>query len=497
MPTLRKQASLVVGVPLLVIFLALLGIGWLVRETESSETLTQRAERLRFNTSELFQALLDAESGVRGYALTKDPSFLGAYHDEVRLIPGLIDSVRGGPSALAPAGRPRATAIAAAARVELGLLAKKIRDVDAGDGSALQIDLLAGKQNMDRIRTLAHELEDNVRMRLNQRVAEYEANKLRLGIAVGVAALLAAVAVFVTLGLFMSTVANRLAKVVARTARIAIGDDLLPPSRRPDEIGQLDRAVSEMGARLRRQSADLLRRNEQLLGVNKDLESFSYSVSHDLRSPVRAVLGYSRILEEDYGESLDDEGRRLLSVVQKEATRMGLLIDHLLELSRLGRGELQGAQINMEALVRDVVRELTEPCEPGTVEVEIGTLPDAYGDKTQLRQVWQNLISNAVKYSNREEHPVVWIGGTLEDGEAVYQVRDNGVGFDMQYADKLFGVFQRLHRNEDFPGTGVGLAIVHKVVSRHGGRVWAESSPGSGATFSFALPAALPAEAHR
>ena len=233
-----------------------------------------------------------------------------------------------------------------------------------------------------------------------------------------------------------------------------------------------------------------LRAEEMSAGLaeaNKELDAFSYSVSHDLRAPVRAIDGYARILEEDQADRLDDEGRRVLGVIRSSTTHMAQLIDDLLTFSRLGRKAPAKQPLDMESLVGEVVRELG-PDKP-TAKIELQTLPPAEADRSLLRQVWANLLANALKYSGKRAEAQVQIGGRLEGGEQVYWVRDNGVGFDMRYAGKLFGVFQRLHASDEFPGTGVGLAIVQRVVARHGGRVWAEGRPGEGACFYFSLPA--------
>jgi len=220
---------------------------------------------------------------------------------------------------------------------------------------------------------------------------------------------------------------------------------------------------------------------EELAALNKELESFTYSVSHDLRAPLRAIDGFGRIIEEDYGPRLDDEGRRLLAVVRSSSKQMGQLIDDLLDFSRLGRQDLSKQSVDMAALAREAARE-------AGIEPDLGALPAAHADPALLRQVWLNLLGNAAKYSGKRPDARIEVGGRQEDGQSVYWVRDNGVGFDMRYAGKLFGVFQRLHGADEFPGTGVGLAIVQRVVSRHGGRVWAEGRVGEGACFHFTLP---------
>jgi signal transduction histidine kinase len=227
-------------------------------------------------------------------------------------------------------------------------------------------------------------------------------------------------------------------------------------------------------------------RTAELEAANRELESFSYSVSHDLRAPLRAIDGYARMLGEDYASRLDAEAQRLVGVVRSSARRMGQLIDDLLAFSRLGRQEPARARLDMSALAREVVDELRS----GSATIEVAPLPPAQADRALLRQVWTNLIGNALKYSAKKAEVRVEIGAREEAGENVYWVRDNGAGFDMRYADKLFGVFQRLHRAEEFEGTGVGLAIVQRIVARHGGRTWAEGTPGEGACFYFSLPKA-------
>jgi signal transduction histidine kinase len=224
--------------------------------------------------------------------------------------------------------------------------------------------------------------------------------------------------------------------------------------------------------------------------INKELESFSYSVSHDLRSPLRAMEGFSRLLEEDYGPKLDDDGRRYLRTVRENSRKMGKLIDDLLAFSRLGREPIQGHDVDMLRMVTDVLKDLGIENLSNHVKVKVGDMPAAFGDTTPLQQVWVNLLSNAIKFSAKNPQPMVEVHGYRNGMENIYCVKDNGVGFEMKYYDKLFGMFQRLHRGDEFEGTGVGLAIVQRIVSRHGGRVWAESAEGKGASFFFSLPSA-------
>ena len=231
-------------------------------------------------------------------------------------------------------------------------------------------------------------------------------------------------------------------------------------------------------------------RTAQLEAANKELEAFSYSVSHDLRTPLRAIDGFSRIVLEEYASKLDDEGRRLLDVIRGNTQKMGQLIDDLLAFSRLSRQQMASAPINLAAMANVVFSELKSQEKGRRMEFKVGSLPVARGDHSMLYQVLQNLLANAIKFSRKKSRARIEFGGRIEKGEAIYYVKDNGVGFDMTYAGKLFGVFQRLHGADEFEGTGVGLAIVQRIVLRHGGRVWAESGKG-GATFYFALPIAV------
>ena len=227
----------------------------------------------------------------------------------------------------------------------------------------------------------------------------------------------------------------------------------------------------------------------KLLGEsNKELESFSYSVSHDLRAPLRAIDGFALMLEEDYTDRLDAEGRRFLTVIRENTNRMGALVDDLLAFSRLGRQPVSKSDVNMDGLAREVVDEALRDHKGPLPQITIESLPTARADMGLVRQVWVNLISNAIKYSSKSESPRVSVSGQRSATGCTYVVKDNGVGFNMAYAEKLFGVFQRLHRADEFEGTGVGLAIVQRIVSRHGGRIWADGQVNEGATFTFTLP---------
>jgi signal transduction histidine kinase len=283
---------------------------------------------------------------------------------------------------------------------------------------------------------------------------------------------------------------------VTRAAEAIASGDLTQrvPAGRDDELGRLAQSFNTMADQVSRShhhlETQVAQRTKALEGTNAELESFSYSVSHDLRAPLRAIHGFSRILLEDHNAKLDPEAQRLLGVIDQNTRRMGQLIDDLLAFSRLGRTDLSTGQVDMKELTQLVADEIqrAEAGRNGSLEIRIDPLPPARGDRGLLRQVMSNLLQNAAKFTRERPSGRIEVGSRPDSGQTVYYVKDNGAGFDARYADKLFGVFQRLHSTEQFDGTGVGLAIVKRIVQRHGGRVWAEGAVNQGATFYFTLP---------
>lgn len=252
------------------------------------------------------------------------------------------------------------------------------------------------------------------------------------------------------------------------------------------KLNNSEKAMLYMVEDLNNMTAELKDKHNKLTEINHDLEAFSYSVSHDLRAPLRALNGFSKILFEDYSASLDDEGKRLLQVIGYNVKKMGMLIDDLLAFSRIGRQEITFSEINMKSTAHEVFQELRSAKD--TIQFLLHDIPNAYGDSSMIRQVWVNLIDNALKFTRGKENRKIEIGNIIAETENIYYVKDNGAGFDMTYIHKLFGVFQRLHTDNDFEGTGVGLAIVHRIIMRMGGRVWAEAEITKGATFFFSIP---------
>ena len=302
-------------------------------------------------------------------------------------------------------------------------------------------------------------------------------------------------AVLITVGFFITWFMSRniikpLRQLTVAATAIANGDHSSPVKvKQIDELGKLANAFNMMAEQVLATQSDLenkvIERTSQLEMANKEMESFTYSVSHDLRAPLRIINGYSQLIKEDAHSTLSDETKRMLENITLNAKKMGELIDDLLNFSRLGRRELTTYNTDMNAIVKPILDQ--QLIGNSNYDVKLKNLNHCYCDSTLIKQVWENLISNAVKYSSKNPNPVIEIGSLKENNKIVYYIKDNGAGFDMKYYHKLFGVFQRLHKESEFEGTGVGLALTQRIISKHEGRIWAESAINEGSTFYFTI----------
>jgi len=289
--------------------------------------------------------------------------------------------------------------------------------------------------------------------------------------------------------LFSVGITRRLAQATRNMSRLADRQPLVAVDSAGDEIGTLTAGTARAAQLLDDRDRLLENRMQELQALTRELEAFSYSVSHDLRAPLRHIAGFAAMLQKSAGETLSDQQTRYITTIVDATARMGRLIDDLLAFSRTSRTALRQVPVDVGAIVKEVRQQLTTETNGRIVRWVLHPLPSVQGDPAMLRVVFDNLLANAVKYTRPREDAQIEIGSrTGDNGETVVYVRDNGVGFDMQFQNKLFGVFQRLHSSDEFEGTGIGLATVRRIVGRHGGRTWAEGQPGEGATFYISFP---------
>lgn len=428
-----------------------------------------------FAVHSLAGLLIDGNVQLRSYLLSREPGHLEHFDRTFQHAERAAAGLRG--------VSPGSLEIRRAVEAYLAFQAAVRREIRAGrlDGAIANFGSPAVAQ-LAEFRLAHNAFNSGEEQRLLRREAATRAATHRVTMAV-IAGVIANLAfVLVVGGALARSASNRLGIILDHTRRIERGEEIAAQMPQGDEISEVDRAFHRMAETLGRQRRELQQ-------MNVEVESFAYSVSHDLRAPLRAVIGYGEMLQEDFSGKLDETAARYVASMRGEAGRMGLLIDDLLRFSRIGRQALNVGPLDVAAIAEACMVELRAAFPGRPVVFEVGELPTAEGDPSLIRVVLTNLLSNAVKYT-AERDAIIRLTGGIEGGWCVFRVQDNGVGFDMRYASKLFAVFQRLHRDDEFEGTGVGLALVDRIVRRHGGRVDAEGAVGSGATFTFTLPLA-------
>ncbi|MBM9577105.1 CHASE3 domain-containing protein [Leptospira sp. 201903070] len=415
-------------------------------ESHTQEVLT--------NLEESLSAFNEMHASLRSYILYKDSNLLEAYHNNKTILLAAMENLR----SLTIDNTLQQSRIS----VLKPLIDEKIdfmeftvvkQNLKPPGSYAAPFHSSKGNTLSERIRTLLKEMKKEEIRLFQQRRERSESN---LKFAVGL--------IFVAIVLNLSFISFQYILIYKENKRRLEAEILIETS-----------------------NSNLKNYSSKLERSNRDLESFSYSVSHDLRAPIRGISGFSKILMEDHGNVLSEEGIRILEIIMKNAENMGQLIDDLLEYSRLGRKEIQFTTINIKDMAQKVLEEVANSFPNSKVKATVGELPTAKADSGLLKQLLFNLVSNSFKYSSGKENPKVEIGSFERDGENVFFVKDNGAGFEMKYVHKLFNIFQRLHHSDEFEGTGVGLAIVKRVIEKHDGRVWAESKLDNGACFYFTL----------
>jgi signal transduction histidine kinase len=488
--SVRTKGLTVLAVPL-VALVCIVSANLVLEGNESQQRTTGHAANALVNA--LGAVLLDAvnaETGIRGYAATADPTFLAPYYLALKQFDADQRSLR---AAALGAGATRQVRIidADSVRALADLEALRLAVNRGASGQALRPQLLAGKTTMDTLRrdvasVASHATAVNAAQRSKITGLESAIRTLDIaGLVLGLLAGLAGVA------LFTSGISRRITAAALNADRLGEGRPLEPVQRSADDLGRLADSIVKAGALLAARAAEIESRIDELKLANRSLETFTYSVSHDLRAPLRSMAGFSAALIEDCGDALGADGRAYAERIQAASEKMGALIDDLLGLSRLWRTEIQDVKpVDLSAEVASISADLQRGAPGRRVWVKIQDGVWARGDRVLLRSVLENLVGNAWKFTSHRDGALIEFGTIPAQGSALCcYVRDNGAGFDPAYTDKLFIPFQRLHTIDEFPGTGVGLASVRQIVERHGGRVWAEGAVGQGAVFYFTLNA--------
>lgn len=490
------KGLLVVALPLVVLTATGLLRVSLARQQDATQALLERASAVRDSSQDLLVALVELQAGAHGYVLTSDEAFLTPLQESEKSVPEALNQLAATLSIEGDEAIHKELSDLALKEVEVvkeivGLMQSGRDTSDA----ILQRQLRAGEEVMSNFKRALGTLRRNYEVMVQAQQAELIRLQSRITPIIFITFFGGLIGAIAAGWLFATGIAKRVSGLERNAGRLADGDRLRRESSRGrDEIGSLDRALRRAAWLLRTRERELrtvnmeLQRtvNEQVL-LNRELEAFSYSVSHDLRAPLRSIDGFAQALREDWGERLDETGQDHLSRVRNAAQRMGRLIDDLLQLSRLTRQQIQRSNVDLSKIAREVSAELIERNPARQVTWIIEDNLQARCDASLARIVLENLLGNAWKFTSKTANATIEFRGVPDSVPARFIVRDNGAGFDMRYVEKLFAPFQRLHGEREFPGTGIGLATVQRIVNKHGGRVSPSAEVGRGAEFIFSL----------
>ncbi len=502
LPIRREQLIIYAGFLLAILMLGAIAVASFRSISAFVERVdnVERTQKVFLANQEVLTLLKDAIIAQRGFVITGEARYLAPreaaltqMHDKIGLLRTLI-----GPADAD--NQRRLGEIERLADSIFDIIARTI-DLKSGNMPAEAPALVAliddGKRDLDLARALVRDVRTHFNTTLLDQLHESQATGETTTRLLVFTELLSLSILILAFGLLTREVSLRTRaeqavkrandaleqRIVERTAELADANAQLEA-----EIGEHRRARSEVAELNQTLESRVAQRTAQLEDAREQMESFGYSVSHDLRAPLRAIIGFASVLEADHSHQLDAGGKETLKIISDSSRKMGQLIDDLLSFSRLSRAPLEVGYADMKAIVDETLASLGAAWPAVDGRCRVGPMPQARCDAALMRQVWSNLLANAIKFSKTSAEPLIEAGGYQIGRENVYFVRDNGVGFDMRYVHKLFGVFERLHVEEEFSGTGVGLAIVKRIVVRHGGRVWAEARLGEGASFYFALP---------
>lgn len=489
---LRTKGLVVVGLPLLPLAMFWVFVAFAVLREEPPGNTEARSLIVQASLARVLNDLLDADGGARDNLLTTSRRAYARYESAVERLPADLAVLEN--AIIDPQLRQSLVDMGTAVTDELAVLSRLVGKPPPGFPRMGELAALnRSAENLDRIRTLSDTMQKRQTTLATEESQRTYQSRLLYFFSFLAGSIVCAMGGVVAALVLASGVRRRAAAVATNADRLAHG---LPPEPLPvgeDEIGLVDARLREAARLLQTRELQLRDRSMALETANRELEAFSYSVSHDLRAPLRAIDGFSDALEQDCEDSLSSTGRDCLRRIRAAARRMGTLIDDLLNLSRLTRVEVRRQPVDLGQSATAILADLARHCPSRQVDVQVaqGLMADA--DPELVHIALQNLIDNAWKYTGRTERPRIEIGASPNGAVRVFHVRDNGAGFDMAHAGRLFGPFQRLHHERDFEGTGIGLAIVERIVARHGGRIWAEGVVDAGATFYFTLE---PASGH-